>query len=107
LGVVARENGMLAEMSDACLLIYPGIAALIGRMLPTYVPHAARRATEMSELEATAHAAGVEGGVIDAIRHWHDETAAIAFENDPAPTVASIIERLATKESSAISASPR
>jgi hypothetical protein len=48
---------------------------VVGRMLPTYPRHAGRRETEMSELEATARAAGMTPCVIDAVRALHADLA--------------------------------
>jgi hypothetical protein len=44
-------------------------------MLPTYAQHAGRRATEMSELEATARDAGVTPRVIEGVVKFHEALA--------------------------------
>ena len=95
LAMVARHDGMLGEMIEACTLIYPGVAALADRMLPTYAQHASRRATEMSELESTVRAAGVEPCVTGAVRNLHESLAAEKFDADVS-TVNALVERLAT-----------
>ena len=71
LALVAHGHGMLDEMLEAASRTYGGVAAVAERMLPTYDRHAARRHTEMSELEATAHEAGVTPRVIDGVVKFH------------------------------------
>jgi hypothetical protein len=46
-------------------------------MLPTYPRHAGRRATEMSELESTAAAAGLDPVVIAAVKEMHEVFAGV------------------------------
>ena len=75
--LIAHRRGMLDEMIQAYALIYPGIMALIERMFPTYSQHAARRAAEMCELEATARASGVEPCTISGARELHEQLASI------------------------------
>ena len=79
LALLARARDMLPQMIEETARIYPGVAALADRMLPTYAQHAARRATEMSELEATALASGLTPPVIRAVRQAHEELAAVEF----------------------------
>jgi hypothetical protein len=68
---------MLGEMIEATASIYPEVAAIAGRMLPTYACHAGRRATEMAELEQTVRSTGVEPCVVAAVRRLHDVLAAL------------------------------
>ena len=68
---------MLPEMLEATARTYPGVASLAERMLPTYPRHAGRRATEMSELESTAAAAGLEPVMIAAVRQAHEALAGV------------------------------
>jgi hypothetical protein len=62
-------------MVEATSATYGGVTALAERMLPTYARHAGRRHTEMSELQATARAAGMTPGVIDAVCRMHESLA--------------------------------
>ena len=75
LALLADRQGMLEEMLEATNTIYGGVAAVAERMLPTYRSHAARRHTEMSELEATAHSAGMTPAVIEGVRRLHETLA--------------------------------
>ena len=75
--LIADRRGMLDEMIQAYALIYPGIMTLIERMFPTYAQHAARRAAEMRELEATARATGIEPCTLSGARELHEQLAAI------------------------------
>ena len=75
LALLAHRQGMLRDLTEATSRTYPGIAALVARMLPTYPRHASRRETEMSELEATARAAGMRPRVIEAVCRVHEEFA--------------------------------
>jgi 3-hydroxyisobutyrate dehydrogenase-like beta-hydroxyacid dehydrogenase len=97
LALLADRQQMLPELVEASARIYPGIWALVERMLPTYPRHAARRATEMAELEQTAQSAGLEPCIITAIRHMHDALADVSFDSAPDAggwTVASLIRQL-------------
>ena len=75
LALLAHEQGMLDEMLEAVGRTYGGVAAVAERMLPTYAKHAGRRHTEMSELEATARAAGLTPRVIDGVLAFHEAMA--------------------------------
>jgi 3-hydroxyisobutyrate dehydrogenase-like beta-hydroxyacid dehydrogenase len=97
LALVADGRQILPEMAEAMSEIYPGIWALVERMLPTYPRHAARRATEMAELEQTARSAGFEPCIITAVRNVHDALAEVSFDSAPDSggwTVASLIRQL-------------
>lgn len=53
MSLAGRNAGLLDEFVARITDTYPGIMRLITRTLPTYPRHAARRAEELSELEAT------------------------------------------------------
>jgi hypothetical protein len=98
LAVAAERQGMLAEFSEATARIYPGIWALVERMVPTYPAHAGRRATEMAELERTVRAAGQTPVVLDGVREVHQMLAGAGLEDTPHGggwTVASVVKELA------------
>ena len=78
--LVAERQGMLAEMTDAYGQIYPGVMAVVERMLPTYAQHAGRRAAEMAELEQTALAAGLEPLTLAAVARLHELLAGVDFD---------------------------
>jgi 3-hydroxyisobutyrate dehydrogenase-like beta-hydroxyacid dehydrogenase len=80
LALLAERREMLPELMNAASEIYPGIAELIERMLPTYARHSARRATEMSELQATALAIGQQPYLIEAIVRLHEMVAGASFD---------------------------
>src|SRR6185437_3586356 len=85
----------LPQMLEACAMIYPGLMTVIERMLPTYSQHAARRATEMSELEQTSRNTAMEPCLIGAIRQLHEQMANLSFDAaDTAQgwTAASLVE---------------
>lgn len=94
--LVAARQGMLPQMVAAYEEIYPGVMAIVERMLPTYAHHAPRRAVEMRETEQTAKAAGVEPCVLTAVRELHEHLAtALEDAADPdAASVESLIEQL-------------
>lgn len=77
LSVVAQQQGMLEEMLEATRRTYGGVAEVAERMLPTYPRHAARRATEMAELESTVRAAGLTPDVVSGILRFHQKLANI------------------------------
>jgi 3-hydroxyisobutyrate dehydrogenase-like beta-hydroxyacid dehydrogenase len=97
LSLQAHRQGMLDELLAETSHIYPDIAALTNRMLPTYAQHAARRATEMQELEQTARSAGSEPCVIAAVREFHellaDASAEFPHDDKPMLGLAELIER--------------
>jgi 3-hydroxyisobutyrate dehydrogenase-like beta-hydroxyacid dehydrogenase len=99
LGVVAERQGMLTEFSEATARIYPGVWALVERMLPTYAAHAGRRATETAELQRTVRAAGLEPVVIAGVREIHEILAAVWPDVAPRGgggwTLASVVKELA------------
>jgi 3-hydroxyisobutyrate dehydrogenase-like beta-hydroxyacid dehydrogenase len=99
--LVAERQGMLAEMTEAYAQIYPGVTAVVERMLPTYPQHAGRRAAEMAELEQTALASGLEPCVLAAVARVHEMLAGADLGQPAKPgggwTLTSIIERLATE----------
>jgi 3-hydroxyisobutyrate dehydrogenase-like beta-hydroxyacid dehydrogenase len=98
LALLAQKQGMAGEFSEAMGQIYPGIAALIERMLPTYAIHAARRVTEMQELEQTARWAGLEPCVIAAVRSLHENIANAPLEARDGESAAQLIEKLAQEQ---------
>ncbi len=60
MAVAAHKAGLLRELWDCYSEAYPGIMALVERLLPTYPRHAARRGDELHEVEQTMRALGVE-----------------------------------------------
>jgi 3-hydroxyisobutyrate dehydrogenase-like beta-hydroxyacid dehydrogenase len=97
LALLAERRGMLDEMLGETAAIYPGIHSLVERMLPTYATHAARRATEVNEVVATARAAGLEPCILPAVRQVHEDIAAVPFEagDTQSWTVESFVRQLA------------
>jgi 3-hydroxyisobutyrate dehydrogenase-like beta-hydroxyacid dehydrogenase len=77
---LAARHEMLPEMLEATARIYPGIYALVERMLPTYAVHASRRATEMAQVEQSLRDAGVDPVVLQAVRQSHEQWAATSLE---------------------------
>ena len=64
MALAAREESLLDEFLAGCSEFYPGVLGPVGRMLPTYPRHAARRAEEMSELEQTVRDLGLEPQIV-------------------------------------------
>jgi 3-hydroxyisobutyrate dehydrogenase-like beta-hydroxyacid dehydrogenase len=97
LALLGGRRGMSPEFLEEFSRIYPGVAAVVDRMLPTYVKHAGRRAAEMNALEDTARAAGVEPCVLAAVRRLHEGLAESIDPNDGpnTPTVKALIDQLA------------
>jgi 3-hydroxyisobutyrate dehydrogenase-like beta-hydroxyacid dehydrogenase len=93
LATLAQHRGMLLEMMEAVTTIYPGIAILIDRMLPTYARHAGRRSVEMQELDQTLQNSGMEPCLVGAIRELHDQLAAMSFDPSDGASVASLVQR--------------
>jgi 3-hydroxyisobutyrate dehydrogenase-like beta-hydroxyacid dehydrogenase len=94
LAVMAERRNMLPEMLEACSTIYPGIAVLIDRMLPTYARHAGRRSAEMRELEQTLLNSGIQPGVFAGIRQLHEQLTAAGFDPADGSSVASFVHRV-------------
>jgi putative dehydrogenase len=101
LAMLAQRQEMLPEMNDAMARIYPGIWALVERMLPTYVQHAGRRATEMGELEQTIRAAGLKPEVIAGVCGLHEILAGVSWGKASEArgwTAADLVRELASKQ---------
>ncbi len=96
LALLARRHDMLEAMLHTTREIYPGLMLVIDRMLPTYAQHAGRRAGEMSELQATAEAAGLQPPILSAVRELHEQLAGIAYQ--PTESIESLIERLDSQQ---------
>ncbi len=94
LALVAERRGMLGEMLAAAEEIYPGVQAVVDRMLPTYAEHSGRRATEMGELRATAQASDIEPCVIDSIARLHEMLAHTNFTAASGADVRSIVRHV-------------
>jgi 3-hydroxyisobutyrate dehydrogenase-like beta-hydroxyacid dehydrogenase len=71
LALLAQRSGILGDFNGALSQIYPGVSALVDRMLPTYTIHAGRRAVEMGELQATLQDAGQKPCIIASVRRLH------------------------------------
>jgi hypothetical protein len=93
LATLAQRREMLPQMIEACAMIYPGVWAVVDRMLPTYARHAGRRATEMQELHQTATNTPMEPVLIAAIRELHDRLAQIPFDPADGSDVSALIKR--------------
>lgn len=94
LASMAERRDMLPEMLDACATIYPGMAEVIERMLPTYARHAGRRAAELRELEQTAWNSGMQPCLIEALSDLHQQLAAVPFDADDGANVISLVKRI-------------
>ena len=101
MALLAGKHEILPEMLRATARIYPGMYAVVERMLPTYALHAARRATEMAQVEQTLRSAGVDPLVMQAVRRVHESWAAAApGPDDPNAEwpLASLIRQLSAND---------
>jgi 3-hydroxyisobutyrate dehydrogenase-like beta-hydroxyacid dehydrogenase len=64
MGLAARAANLLDDVLVCYREAYPGIMALVDRLLPTYPQHAARRADELKEVEQTMRSLGLEPGMV-------------------------------------------
>jgi 3-hydroxyisobutyrate dehydrogenase-like beta-hydroxyacid dehydrogenase len=96
LAMTAQRQRMLEPMMRATTQIYPQLMALVERMLPTYAQHAARRETEMLELEATVRSNGIEPLIAAAIRQMHQQLTEVPWDQlDPAADASQVVRALA------------
>jgi 3-hydroxyisobutyrate dehydrogenase-like beta-hydroxyacid dehydrogenase len=65
---LAQETGLVDELLEDYRHFYPGVMTAVERILPTYRQHAARRADEMGELEATMRSQGLEPCLVGGAR---------------------------------------
>ena len=79
IALAAQSRGMLPEFLDACSRIYPGVMAIVERMLPTYAEHGSRRVEEMSEVVRTVRSASVEPCLMSAVLQLHERMAEVNF----------------------------
>jgi 3-hydroxyisobutyrate dehydrogenase-like beta-hydroxyacid dehydrogenase len=93
LAIMAQRREMLPQMLEACAMIYPGVTAVVDRMLPTYAKHADRRAAEMRELQQTVQNTGMEPCLVEAIRELHERLAVIKFSPSDGASVTTMIVR--------------
>jgi hypothetical protein len=68
LAVAARQAGVQDTLLAAYQASYPGVMELVERSLPTFPRHAARRGTELQEVEATLADLGLCPVVLPGIR---------------------------------------
>ncbi len=100
MALLAREAGLVEELIDGCEQYYPGLMAGVDRMLPTYPLHAARRASEMQELERTMRSHGLRPRVARGVRRLISRMAELlpadphAGGDRPSWTVREIIEHV-------------
>jgi 3-hydroxyisobutyrate dehydrogenase-like beta-hydroxyacid dehydrogenase len=93
LAALAERRQMLPQLQEACEMIYPGMASVVNRMLPTYAQHAGRRATEMRELERMAEQSSLTPCMIEAVRELHDRLADTAFVPVDGADVVSLVRK--------------
>ncbi len=100
MALAARQAGIQDTLLAAYRASYPGVMELVERSLPTFPRHAARRGTEMQEVEATLADLGLQPAILPGIREvivqmaqcWPGEGAERAW------TVAEIIEELHARQ---------
>jgi 3-hydroxyisobutyrate dehydrogenase-like beta-hydroxyacid dehydrogenase len=68
MALAARQAGVLDRLLTAYRGSYPGIMEVVERSLPTYPLHAARRGTEMAEVEKTLTQLGLGPTVVPGVR---------------------------------------
>lgn len=68
MSLAGREAGLLEEFLLEITKAYPGVMTILGRTLPTYPRHAARRVEEVSNLETTIRSLGLEPHMASATR---------------------------------------
>jgi 3-hydroxyisobutyrate dehydrogenase-like beta-hydroxyacid dehydrogenase len=100
LAVAARRAGVQDNLLAAYQASYPGVMELVDRSLPTFPRHAARRGTEMQEVEATLADLGLCPTVVPGVRQLIAEMARCwpADGPDKAWSVAEVIETLHARE---------
>ena len=85
MAVVAHKAGLLNELWDCYGEAYPGIMALVERLLPTYPQHAARRGDELHEVEETVRAFGLEPRMVTEARRITAALDRAAWSNGSRP----------------------
>ncbi|MBV9126043.1 MAG: NAD(P)-dependent oxidoreductase [Planctomycetes bacterium] len=68
MSLAARQAGVLDDLLACYREAYPGIMALVDRMLPTYPRHAARRGDELGEVEQTLASLGLQPCLVHGAR---------------------------------------
>jgi 3-hydroxyisobutyrate dehydrogenase-like beta-hydroxyacid dehydrogenase len=93
IAVLARATGLSEPFLERCRSFYPGVLAVVERMLPTYPRHAGRRAEEMAELESFMLGLGLRP---DMVRAAGQVTRAVAEAGlgDGAWTAEGVLEAL-------------
>jgi 3-hydroxyisobutyrate dehydrogenase-like beta-hydroxyacid dehydrogenase len=91
MGLAGRRAGLLAELLACYREAYPGIMALVERMLPTYPQHAARRAEELGEVEQTLTALGLQPCLVPAARELTARLASLELAQTCNGTVVEVL----------------
>ena len=85
MALAARQAELLTELLECYGDAYPGIMALVERLLPTYPQHAARRGDELEEVEQTMRALGLEPDMVAAARRTTTALGKIAWVEHAIP----------------------
>jgi hypothetical protein len=68
IALLAHHAVVWEPFLEGCALFYPGVLDAVGRLLPTYPRHAARRQQEMGELEGAMKALGLVPALVGSAR---------------------------------------
>jgi 3-hydroxyisobutyrate dehydrogenase-like beta-hydroxyacid dehydrogenase len=85
LALAAREAGLLEELLACYREAYPGVMAVVDRLVPTYPQHAGRRGEEMEEVEQMLLSLGLQPCLMTATRRLTAEVARLGLGAQPHP----------------------
>jgi len=93
MALAARQAGFLDDLLTCYREAYPGIMAVVDRLLPTYPEHARRRGDELNEVAQTMRSLGMEPCLVDGARELTERVGRLNLENEHRSwSVAEVIE---------------
>ena len=94
IALAARQAGTLDDLLTCYRDAYPGIMAVVDRLLPTYPAHARRRGDELKEVAQTLSALGVEPRLVEGARRLTEMVGRLNLDNDRTWSVPEVIEEV-------------
>jgi 3-hydroxyisobutyrate dehydrogenase-like beta-hydroxyacid dehydrogenase len=82
MSIAARHAGLLEDLLACYRECYPGIMAVVDRLLPTYPQHAGRRGEELREVERTLLQLGLQPALVRGARQLITEFARLELPGD-------------------------
>lgn len=96
--ILAERANLLESFLQSCRLFYPSIMTVVERTLPTFPRHAARRVSEMADVEQMAEALHSRAGMTHEAAEWIQLMASLPWdrlESQSAADLRTVIQSVA------------